>query len=112
MRLEKPHSLSYQAQTFTSVPSATRVSPASRMALAGWWLKSEDTSGSLEYSRRPFRAVSEACFTAVVTSATPVGPFATNERSTRDTLIVGTRTEKPTSLPLRGGSTTPTAAAG
>src|SRR5256885_3877158 len=28
MRLEKPHSLSYQAQTFTSVPSHTRVRPA------------------------------------------------------------------------------------
>src|SRR5207247_2252335 len=57
MRLEKPHSLSYQAQTFTSVPSATRVRPASRMALAGWWLKSEDTSGSLAYSSRPFRSL-------------------------------------------------------
>ena len=29
MRLEKPHSLSYQEQTFTSVPSMTLVSVAS-----------------------------------------------------------------------------------
>src|SRR6266852_1268584 len=111
MRLEKPHSLSYQAQTFTSVPSATRVRPASRMALAGLWLKSEDTSGSLVYSRRPFRSVSEACFTAWLTSSTLVGLFATNERSTSETLIVGTRIEKPSSLPFRCGSTRPTAAA-
>src|SRR5881628_3415671 len=111
MRLEKPHSLSYQAQTFTSVPSATRVRPASRMALAGWWLKSEDTSGSLVYSSRPFRSVSEACFTALLTSSTLVGLFATNERSTSETLIVGTRIEKPSSLPFRCGSTRPTAAA-
>src|SRR5258708_9393113 len=111
MRLEKPHSLSYQAQTFTSVPSATRVRPASRMALAELWLKSEDTSGSVVYSRRPFRSVSEACFTAWLTSLTLVGLFATNERSTSETLIVGTRIEKPSSLPFRCGSTRPTAAA-
>ena len=31
MRLEKPHSLSYQAQTFTSVPPTTLVSVASNV---------------------------------------------------------------------------------
>src|ERR1700694_5322312 len=111
MRLEKPHSLSYQAQTLTSVPSDTRVRPESKMALAGLWLKSEDTSGSLVYSSRPFRSVSEACFTALFTSSTVVGFFATNERSTIETLLVGTRIEKPSSLPFRCGSTRPTAAA-
>jgi len=47
MRFEKPHSLSYQEQTLTSVPSATRVSVSSNTELAGLWLKSEDTSGSV-----------------------------------------------------------------
>ncbi len=35
MRLEKPHSLSYQAHTFTSVPPMTLVSVASKVEEAG-----------------------------------------------------------------------------
>jgi hypothetical protein len=35
IRFEKPHSLSYQAHTFTSVPSDTLVSVASKMDEAG-----------------------------------------------------------------------------
>src|SRR5690606_31849378 len=46
MRLEKPHSLSYQASTLTSVPSITFVSVASNVAECGSWLKSMDTSGA------------------------------------------------------------------
>ena len=46
MRLEKPHSLSYQAQTLTSVPPITLVSVASKIDECGSWLKSTDTSGS------------------------------------------------------------------
>src|SRR3954470_12292118 len=38
MRLEKPHSLSYQPPTFTSVPSATLVNDASNVQEAGLWL--------------------------------------------------------------------------
>jgi hypothetical protein len=37
MRLLKPHSLSYQLDTFTSVPPLTLVSAASTIELAGWW---------------------------------------------------------------------------
>src|SRR5207237_925963 len=37
--------------------------------------------------------------------------FGTKVRSTRDTLMVGTRIEKPSSLPFKCGSTKPTAAA-
>ncbi len=44
MRLEKPHSLSYQAMTLTSRP-LTRVWLASNTAERGSWLKSTDTSG-------------------------------------------------------------------
>src|SRR5271165_6523511 len=45
MRFEKPHSLSYQAQALTSVPSRTLVSVASKVEDAGSWLKSTETSG-------------------------------------------------------------------
>src|SRR5207248_1677202 len=64
MRLEKPHSLSYQEYTLTRVPSDTLVIVASKIELAGLWLKSEDTSGSVLYSRMPLRSPSAACFTA------------------------------------------------
>src|SRR5215831_4233890 len=111
MRLLNPHSLSYQEKTFTSVPPDTLVMVASNTEEAGLWLKSLETRGSLLYSRMPFRSVSEACFAALLTSSTVVARLATNERSTMDTLMVGTRIEKPSSLPLRCGSTRPTAAA-
>src|SRR5438105_14835025 len=111
MRLEKPHSLSYQEHTLTSVPPEALGSSASKMELAGLWLKSEDTSSSVLYSSMPFRSLSDACFTALFISSTVVGLLATNERSTSETLIVGTRIENPSSLPLRCGSTRPTAAA-
>ena len=45
MRLEKPHSLSYHEQTFTSVPSMTLVSVASKIDECESWLKSTETSG-------------------------------------------------------------------
>ena len=45
MRFEKPHSLSYQAQTFTRLP-ATLVRLASNTDEAGSWLKSMETRGS------------------------------------------------------------------
>jgi hypothetical protein len=45
MRFEKPHSLSYQLDTFTNRPD-TFVSVASNVDEAGLWLKSIDTSGA------------------------------------------------------------------
>src|SRR5215216_3418169 len=111
MRFEKPHSLSYHEDTLTSVPSETRVSVESKIELAGLWLKSDETSCSALYSRMPFRSPSQAAFTALFTSSTVVGFLATKVRSTIETLMVGTRIEKPSSLPLRCGSTRPTAAA-
>src|SRR5690606_2945015 len=45
MRLEKPHSLSYQDDTLTRRPD-TLVRPASTVLEAGSWLKSTDTRGS------------------------------------------------------------------
>ena len=46
MRFEKPHSLSYQLTTRTSLPSITAVSRLSMVELAGLWLRSIETSGS------------------------------------------------------------------
>ncbi|MNF00904.1 hypothetical protein D3C80_1998090 [compost metagenome] len=44
MRLEKPHSLSYQASTLSMRP-LVRVWLASKIDDSGLWLKSHDTSG-------------------------------------------------------------------
>ena len=46
IRFEKPHSLSYQDETFTRRPD-TLVSVASKFDDAGLWLKSTETSGSV-----------------------------------------------------------------
>src|SRR3546814_2992992 len=55
IRLEKPHSLSYQDRTRTKVSSSTWVWVRSKVELAGEWLKSLDTSGSSLTTRMPFR---------------------------------------------------------
>ena len=46
IRFEKPHSLSYQLTTRTSLPSSTAVSRLSIVELAPLWLRSIETSGS------------------------------------------------------------------
>src|SRR5882672_10297013 len=76
IRLLNPHSLSYQENTFTSVPPDTLVSVESNTDDAGLWLKSLETRGSLQYSRIPFRSVSEACFAAPLISSTVVARLA------------------------------------
>src|SRR5690606_20040720 len=67
MRLEKPHSLSYQAVTLTKL-SSTRVRVASKMLECGSWLKSQDTSGSSFTARmsrrRPWAASRTRSFTS------------------------------------------------
>ena len=47
IRLEKPHSLSYQLITRASCPSTTAVCVASKVEEAGLWLKSTLTSGAV-----------------------------------------------------------------
>src|SRR3954467_1793049 len=94
IRFEKPHSLSYQDETLTSVPSGeTRVRVESKIELAGLWLKSDETRSSALYSRMPFRSPSQPAFTALFTSSTLVGRLATKVKSTIETLMVGTRIE-------------------
>ncbi len=47
MRLEKPHSLSYQPITRANAPSTTAVCDASKVQDTAVWLKSMLTSGSV-----------------------------------------------------------------
>src|SRR5512139_1881956 len=91
IRLLKPHSLSYQLDTFTRVPSATLVRVASKMLECGSWLKSTETSGAVLYARMPLSSFSDAAFSTLLTSSTLVARFAVKVRSTMDTLMVGTR---------------------
>ena len=51
----------------------------------------------------------EAALRISLISSTLVSRSATKHRSTAETLIVGTRMEKPSSLPFSSGSTRPTA---
>ena len=53
MRLEKPHSLSYQDTTRQNVPSTTCVPFRSKIELNGSWLKSVETSGFAFTPRMP-----------------------------------------------------------
>src|ERR1700729_4229212 len=112
MRLEKPHSLSYQGMIETKVPSITLVWSSAKLDEAGLWLKSTDTSLSCTTSRMPLSGADEAAaMIAWLISSAVVGRLEMNFRSTSETLGVGTRTETPSSLPFNSGSTSPTALA-
>src|SRR6266545_831758 len=74
-------------------------------------LKSIDTSSSVEYCRMPFSGPSAAAFRAALTSAPVVFLSTIAARSTTETFGVGTRIAKPSSLPFKSGSTSPTASA-
>ncbi len=72
MRLEKPHSLSYQEATLTNVPD-TLVNAESTVLEAGLWLKSTETSGTVVYSSMPLSGpLSDAAFKIPLTSSTVV----------------------------------------
>src|SRR5262249_28165540 len=114
MRLEKPHSLSYQERIRTNSPSMTWVCPRSKTELAGLWLKSLDTSGwSLTAStpRSGLLLAVAASVIAALMASTVVAVLGTNLKSMSETLGVGTRIEVPASLPESSGSTRPTALA-
>src|SRR5471030_893266 len=100
MRLEKPHSLSYQVITETKVPYITLVWSSAKLDDAGLWLKSTDTSLSCTTSRIPFSDPEAAALMASLISATLVALLATNFKSTSETFGVGTRTDTPSSLPF------------
>src|ERR1700676_40522 len=105
-RQEYPHSLSYHEITLTQLPPTTRVMGASTMEERESPLKSDETSSFSSNPREPFSGPdSEAFFRAALTSSRVVF-FSTNAtRSTTETLGVGTRIAKPSSLPARSGMT-------
>src|SRR3546814_10034986 len=86
MRLEKPHSLSYQDSTRTKRPSITCVWVESKVELAGLWLKSIETSGASLKARMPFSAPPAASLIAALTSCEEVSRLLRNLKSTIDTL--------------------------
>src|SRR5580700_878474 len=108
MRFEKPHSLSYQDRTRTKVLSSTWVWVTSKVELCGSWLKSTETVGALLMPTMPLRRFDFAASSiSVLTSSAEVSRAASNVKSIRDTLAVGTRIAVPSSLPLSAGKTRP-----
>ena len=112
IRLETPHSLSYQATTRMKLPPSTFVWSMAKVAECGSWLRSEETSGSFVQvmigdRRLDFAAV----MIAALTSSTVAFFLDENLKSISDTLGVGTRIEAPSSLPASSGSTRPIALA-
>src|SRR3989344_1868920 len=111
MRVEKPHSLSYQVRTRPRPPSIIWVCGRAAVDEAGLWLKSMDTSGSLVTASTPFSAPLAAASSASLIWATVTDFEGTNFRSTTETFGVGTRIDEPSSLPARAGITRPSALA-
>src|SRR5436305_7016345 len=67
--------------------------------------KSLDTTGSVVYSRTPFRYDPAAAFILAEMSSYVVSFVVRTVRSTTDTVGVGTRNDMPVSLPFVSGST-------
>src|SRR5690554_4278735 len=82
IRLEKPHSLSYQAITFTR-RSWTRVWLVSKMAEWALWLKSMETSGWVLTASTGDDSAARVTI-ALISSRVVLRP-AVNTRSTRET---------------------------
>src|SRR6478609_6381083 len=111
MRLEKPHSLSYQESTRTSVPFCTLVWSKAKVDECGSWLKSIETFGWMVVPSTPFSGPAAAFLMASLISSLVVAFLATILRSTTETFGVGTRIETPSSLPASSGITRPIALA-
>ena len=92
-RFEKPHSLSYQATSFTWRLSCTLVSGASKMVDAGLPMISDDTKGSSVYYITPPICCSDASLRMALISATVVSAPTLTTKSTSEPVITGTRTE-------------------
>src|SRR5947208_1144898 len=87
IRVEKPHSLSYQLSTRPSPPSIIWVCGRASVEDAGTWLKSTETSGSLVTANMPFSGPdSDAATMAALISSTVTLRPGTKVRSTTETL--------------------------
>src|SRR2546427_5120794 len=110
-RDEYPHSLSYQASTLIKLPSTRAVDGRSTIDECALPLKSMETSSSSLASRMPRSLPAAASRNASLICCTLAGLASSAVRSTTETFGVGTRMAMPSSLPLRCGSTRPTAVA-
>src|SRR2546426_577613 len=110
-RDEYPHSLSYQASTLIKLPSTRAVDGRSTIDECALPLKSMETSSSSVASRMPRSLPAAASRNASLICCTLAGLASSAVRSTTETFGVGTRMAIPSSLPLRCGSTRPTAVA-
>src|ERR1700736_5453805 len=106
-----PHSLSYQASTFTVRSPSIMVEGASRIDEWGSCRKSIDTNCSSVTARMPRSVPSAASRICAFTSSTVVDLLSVAVRSTRLTSGTGTRSEMPWNLPLSSGRTRATACA-
>src|SRR6185312_9080457 len=110
MRLEKPHSLSYQDMTRQKRLSITWVCVRSKVELCESWLKSLETTSSLVTARMPRKRLEPAAFSiSALISFLSVSRAAVNFKSIIETLGVGTRIDVPSSLPWSVGMTSPNA---
>merc|ERR1711972_951403 len=108
---EYPHSLSYQATSFTKVGSIMMPALESKVLEIVQVSKSVDTRLSSQYPRKPFMSPSDRLLTSAQISSYVVGFSNSQVRSTTDTSMVGTRNAMPVSLPFIAGITLATALA-
>ena len=105
MRQEYPHSLSYQAITFTQLPATTRVerSVHDGRSLVAAIVDRDKFCGFVPENtlHGPLAAVSRT----LLTSSTVVLFSTKTTKSTTETLGVGTRMANPSSLPFSSGIT-------
>src|SRR6185312_4905444 len=83
MRLEKPHSLSYQLRTETKLPSMTLVWSSATVEECGSWLKSIETLGWVVKPRTPLSSPSAYLRTAALISSAVTLRLAMNLKSTQ-----------------------------
>ena len=105
--MAKPHSLSYQAETFAILLSTTLVKDRSTIEECGSWLKSEETSCSLLVFKIFFNSDFEAFINELFISYTVMFFFEEKINSIKETFGVGTLIETPSTFPFNSGITSP-----
>src|SRR4030065_1745010 len=105
IRLEKPHSLSYQEIIFTHFPPITFVDGPSTIEEWEFPLKSMETRGSSQKLKIPFNLPSAYDFKTLFISSGVVSFFNPTTKSTTETLGMGTRMAIPSIFPFSSGIT-------
>src|SRR5215471_19152096 len=108
---EYPHSLSYQAISFTKRSFKAIPALASNTQVHGSPIKSDETTSSSVYPIMPCIGPSEAALKVALISSYVADLPSRHVKSTTETFATGTRKDIPVNLPLRSGITLPTALA-